>query len=93
MTQSGPTYVPPSMPAPAAKVASAFDRLTRAVEDAAAPPLTAAANPGPMVPTGRTIEDMVGDMLRPMLKDWMDQNLPPMVERLVEREIAKLTRR
>ena len=78
---------------PAAKVASAFDRLTRAVEDAATPPMPAAANPGLVVPVGRTIEDMVGDMLRPMLKDWMDQNLPPMVERLVEREIAKLTRR
>lgn len=32
-------------------------------------------------------------MLRPMLKDWLDTNLPPMVERYVEREIARLTRR
>jgi hypothetical protein len=32
-------------------------------------------------------------MLRPMLKEWLDQNLPPMVERYVEREISRLTRR
>ena len=32
-------------------------------------------------------------MLRPMLKEWLDRNLPPMVERFVEREIVRLTRR
>ena len=38
------------------------------------------------------LEGLVRDMLRPMLADWLDKNLPPMVERLVEREIARLTR-
>jgi cell pole-organizing protein PopZ len=32
-------------------------------------------------------------MLRPMMKDWLDQKLPEMVERLVEKEIARLTGR
>jgi len=41
----------------------------------------------------RTLEDLVKEMLRPMLKEWLDRNLPPMVERLVEREIVRLTRR
>jgi cell pole-organizing protein PopZ len=36
---------------------------------------------------------MVKEMLRPMLKEWLDRNLPPMVERIVEREIVRLTRR
>src|SRR5690606_7045367 len=31
----------------------------------------------------RTLEDLVQEMLRPMLKTWLDQNLPPLVERLV----------
>jgi cell pole-organizing protein PopZ len=42
---------------------------------------------------GKTVEDLVKEMLRPMLKDWLDRNLPPMVERYVEREIVRLTRR
>ena len=41
----------------------------------------------------RNLEDIVKDMLRPMLKEWLDKNLPPMVERYVEREIVRLTRR
>lgn len=69
---------------------SAFARLNRAVQDSVPPP--AAANPGPSV-GGQTIEDLVKEMLRPMLKEWLDTNLPPMVERYVEREIARLTRR
>lgn len=69
---------------------SAFARLNQAVQDSV--PAPAATNPGPSV-GGQTIEDLVKEMLRPMLKDWLDTNLPPMVERYVEREIARLTRR
>jgi cell pole-organizing protein PopZ len=32
-------------------------------------------------------------MLRPMLKDWLDENLPPLVERLVREEIERVSRR
>jgi len=32
-------------------------------------------------------------MLRPMLKDWLDSNLPTMVEGMVAREIARITGR
>jgi Uncharacterized protein conserved in bacteria len=74
----------------AGAASSAFARLNQAVQDSVPPP--AATNPGPSV-GGQTIEDLVKEMLRPMLKDWLDTNLPPMVERYVEREIARLTRR
>jgi len=40
----------------------------------------------------RTIEDLVKDMLRPMLKAWLDTNLPPLVERLVRDEIERVSR-
>lgn len=40
----------------------------------------------------RTIEDLVQEMLRPMLKDWLDENLPAMVERLVRAEIERVSR-
>ena len=37
-----------------------------------------------------TLNGMVESMLRPMLRQWLDSNLPPLVERLVSREIAKI---
>jgi cell pole-organizing protein PopZ len=41
----------------------------------------------------RTLEDLVREMLKPMLKAWLDANLPDMVERLVRAEIERLSRR
>jgi hypothetical protein len=32
-------------------------------------------------------------MIRPLLKEWLDQNMPPIVERLVQKEIQKIARR
>jgi cell pole-organizing protein PopZ len=43
--------------------------------------------------SGRTVEQFVEDIARPMLKDWMDEHLPAIVERLVEKEIQKIARR
>lgn len=40
----------------------------------------------------RTLEDLVKEMLRPMLKGWLDENLPPLVERLVRQEIERVSR-
>lgn len=39
-----------------------------------------------------TIEQMTRELLRPMLKDWLDEHLPAVVERMVEREISKISR-
>jgi cell pole-organizing protein PopZ len=41
---------------------------------------------------GRTIEELVSELIRPMLKTWLDDNLPEMVERLVRAEIERLSR-
>ena len=41
----------------------------------------------------RTLEDLVQDMLRPMLKAWLDENLPTMVEKMVREEIERVARR
>lgn len=41
----------------------------------------------------RTIEQVVEDLLRPMLKTWLDANLPKLVERLVEKELARMSKR
>jgi len=42
---------------------------------------------------GPTLEDMVRAELRPMLKEWLDANLPPVVERLVRAEIERVVGR
>ena len=43
--------------------------------------------------SGRTVEQFIEDIARPMLKEWLDEHLPAIVERLVQREIQKLSRR
>ncbi|WP_120277050.1 DUF2497 domain-containing protein [Rhizobium sp. AG855] len=40
----------------------------------------------------RSLDEMAEEMLRPMLKDWLDDNLPTLVERLVREEIERVAR-
>ena len=42
---------------------------------------------------GRTVEDIVIELIQPMLREWLDNNLPSIVERLVKKEIRSLVRR
>jgi cell pole-organizing protein PopZ len=44
----------------------------------------------PLGSADRTLEDMVRNMLRPMLQTWLDEHLPGIVERLVREEIARV---
>jgi uncharacterized protein len=46
----------------------------------------------PLGDVGRTLEDMVRELLRPHMKEWLDANLPRLVERMVRDEIARLVR-
>ena len=47
-----------------------------------------------IVRSGETsLEALTRDLLRPMLKDWLDSNLPPIVEAMVEREITRITKK
>ena len=62
--------------AASASVQSAFGQLSHTV---------LAAN-------ARTLDDLVKDMLRPMLRAWLDENLPVIVERLVRAEIERVSR-
>ncbi|CAN5857221.1 PopZ family protein [soil metagenome] len=88
-TTVGPTLVGGTT---SESTALAFARLNQAVLDSV--PAPAAHDPGPRIDgNGKTVEDLVKEMLRPMLQEWLDRNLPPMVERYVEGEIVRLTRR
>ena len=68
--------------------ADAARQSLEALTAAVAPP--AAAAPAPAA-GGRSMEDVVLDALRPMLKDWLDTNLPSLVEAMVAKEISRIT--
>ena len=44
----------------------------------------------PLGAAERTLEDIVREMLRPLLQGWLDEHLPGIVERLVREEIARV---
>ena len=71
-------------PTAADETASSVKNLMRAV---ATDRTTAIHRDGP------TIEDLVREELRPLLKDWLDRHLPPLVERLVRGEIERVINR
>lgn len=71
--------------AAASAATAAFAKLTRSVSR---------PEPGPVVPdSGKSVEVFVAELLRPMLKEWLDANLPAIVERVVEQEVKKLAKR
>lgn len=86
-----PSYTPPSTPAfnrdevadnlvgdhAAGLAASAFGSLSSALL---------------MPKDGRTLEDVVRELLRPLLKAWLDENLPRIVEAKVEEEVHRIAR-
>lgn len=63
----------------------ALSRLTRAANTA--------EDRGSSALSQLTVERLLTDMLTPMLKTWLDENLPQIVERVVEQEVKKLARR
>ena len=80
-----PASMPPSMPSidhslmsatTTAAVDSAFNSLANTI----------------LGQNARTLEDLVKEMLRPMLKSWLDDNLPSLVERIVRAEIERVSR-
>lgn len=52
---------------------------------------TATETPAAEAPPAVTVNELAEAALRPMLKAWLDANLPTMVEKLVAREIARIT--
>jgi cell pole-organizing protein PopZ len=57
--------------------------------------LARASDPDPLhgVPKGRPVEELVMDALKPMMSEWLNEHLPAIVERIVEREVRYLSRR
>jgi cell pole-organizing protein PopZ len=68
-----------------AAASGAFARLAQAAAAGQAPPRREGQP--------RTMEEAVLELLKPMLREWLDKNLPGIVERIVEEEVKRLVRR
>ncbi len=73
--------------ATASASASAFDSLAATAQDVAA-----AHRPIALPAPGRTLEDLTADLLRPLLKTWLDENLPEIVRDRVDEEVRRIAR-
>jgi cell pole-organizing protein PopZ len=89
--ESEPKPVPPPNEAPSLYLGSEPGLVSRETSAAVDSAFNALAQTV-LVQNARTLEDLVREMLRPMLKSWLDDNLPGMVERLVRAEIERVAR-
>ena len=87
-----PFEPPPVRPAPAAAPAPASEALLSNAANASVAGAFQMLSTTVLTSNPRTLEDLVQEMLRPMLKGWLDENLPPLVERLVRQEIERIAR-
>ena len=83
---------PPAAPPPPAYDSAERGRLMSGVASAAVDSAFNTLAQTVLVQNARTLEDLVREMLRPMHKAWLDDNLPGMVERLVRNEIERVSR-
>lgn len=85
---------PPHVPAPAPphRVPVRDDQLLSANSTAAVSSAFNSLAATVLSENSRTLEDIVREMMRPMLKDWLDENLPSLVERMVRSEIERVAR-
>lgn len=93
MQEAEPPAPPPPPPPPAPPGEGI---LTQAARDATLSSMAKLAGNMPITRHREygniTLEDLVREMLHPMLRDWLSANLPPMVERMVQKELEKLAR-
>ena len=85
-----PAFEPPPFESPAAPP-PAPQILSRSTVSAVESAFNTLANTV-LSNNARTLEDLVKEMLRPMLKSWLDDNLPGLVERIVKAEIERVSR-
>ncbi len=100
-----PTELPPEQPAMVAPPVTPVPTGETLLSDMATKQATDALKPvmqnlsrsdkvfnleSPGFRSGNTVEGLVQELLRPMLKEWLDDNLPKLVERIVEKEVKRI---
>lgn len=84
----------PEPPPVDAKVETAMAALSRLMDLTRPPePDALAEEPPERSGSALTVEELVRDAVRPLLRQWLDTNLPPLVERLVREAVDKLAKR
>jgi cell pole-organizing protein PopZ len=87
-------FSPPPLPTPPTESLVAPETAAVASSAIASLMSTLASERGAVVYRGGpTIEDLVREEMRPLLKHWLDMHLPPLVERLVRAEIERVVNR
>lgn len=98
---SAPAPTPPAAPAkaPAAQAPAPSRGAAMKDQDLLSPTSAAAVSAAfnslattVLAENARTLEDLVKEMMRPMLKQWLEENLPGLVERMVRNEIERVAR-
>lgn len=91
---------PPKAPASDSKLVSdpaaqaAVSSLSSLANTVQIERLASAAQSSTFIGNGmRTLEDMVTELMKPMLKEWLDKNLPNIVDNLVQKEIERISRK
>lgn len=81
-----------SAPASTNEQASANSALISAGSEAKVAASFAQLNDAITASSSQSLEEMANDMLKPMLQEWLDNNLPGLVEKLVREEIERVAR-
>lgn len=84
---------PPAAAPPLAPVAEYEPLVGDRAADSAASAFGHLAQHLAMPAEGRTLEDVVRELLRPLLKGWLDEHLPAIVQAKVDEEVARIARR
>ncbi len=87
-----PVAAPPPPAAPQPSAPPPVERLMSPDTDRVASSAFANLATTMLSRNARTLDDLVQDMMRPMIKTWLDDNLPGIVERLVKAEIERVAR-
>lgn len=95
-----PAAMPAAMPVPKPKVMEdglVSDQAAQAAAAALKPIVESAHKdysvphiPSPGLRSGNTVEDLILESLRPMLKAWLDEHLPTIVQKIVEKEVKRI---
>ena len=85
----------PAAPASDTKIESAMAALSRLMDIAKTPGPETSTSAGELEArhSSLTVEELVRDAVRPMLRQWLDANLPPLVEQAVKEAVDKLAKR
>ncbi len=93
LVEEEPEIALKSTPEPEENPQNNDDLLTKHAEEAAFAAISDLARKTAIDHSGVTLEDIVRSEIKPMLREWLDKNLPIIIERLVQEELERVSKR